>query len=196
MKKIENTVLTIRFMASINSSMRWNFKPQQYEIKVVPGETALAFYRAKNPTDQPVVGISTYNVIPFEAGPYFNKIQCFCFEAQQLNPHEEVSFPFSSSTIRRLLCLFFFSRLICRFSSISIQNSLTTPKWSSLIQLPCLTLFSKRKRGWTCLSQTMLDHIEWAANKGRWSQSIGTCLIRERIKSFTQYKPHIEYSFQ
>lgn len=59
-------------------------------FKVVPGETALAFYTAKNPTDKPVIGISTYNVIPFEAGQYFNKIQCFCFEEQQLNPHEEV----------------------------------------------------------------------------------------------------------
>lgn len=62
-------------------------------LQVVPGETALAFYSAKNPTDHPVVGISTYNVIPFEAGAYFNKIQCFCFEEQQLNPHEEVDLP-------------------------------------------------------------------------------------------------------
>lgn len=43
--------------------------------QVVPGETALAFYKAKNPTDKPVIGISTYNVVPFEAGQYFNKIQ-------------------------------------------------------------------------------------------------------------------------
>lgn len=42
---------------------------------MVPGETALAFYRAKNPTDKPIIGISTYNVVPFEAGQYFNKIQ-------------------------------------------------------------------------------------------------------------------------
>ena len=39
------------------------------------GETALAFYTARNPTDLPITGISTYNVIPFEAGQYFNKIQ-------------------------------------------------------------------------------------------------------------------------
>uniref|UniRef100_A0A8C0TUA1 Cytochrome c oxidase assembly protein COX11, mitochondrial n=1 Tax=Canis lupus familiaris TaxID=9615 RepID=A0A8C0TUA1_CANLF len=60
---------------------------------VVPGETALAFYKAKNPTDKPVIGISTYNVVPFEAGQYFNKIQCFCFEEQRLNPQEEVDMP-------------------------------------------------------------------------------------------------------
>lgn len=38
-----------------------------------------------------MIGISTYNVVPFDAGQYFNKIQCFCFEEQLLNPHEEVS---------------------------------------------------------------------------------------------------------
>ncbi|XP_067613091.1 cytochrome c oxidase assembly protein COX11, mitochondrial [Eurosta solidaginis] len=93
MERIEDRILKIRFNADIAASMRWNFKPQQYEIKVVPGETALAFYTARNPTDKPVIGISTYNVLPFEAGAYFNKIQCFCFEEQQLNPHEEVDMP-------------------------------------------------------------------------------------------------------
>merc|ERR1712106_962189 len=52
--------------------------------------TALAFYTAKNPTEKPIDGISTYKVVPFEAGAYFNKIQCFCFEEQRLNPGEEV----------------------------------------------------------------------------------------------------------
>ena len=50
-------------------------------------------FQAKNPTDKPIDGISTYNVIPFEAGQYFNKIQCFCFEEQRLNPEEEVDMP-------------------------------------------------------------------------------------------------------
>ncbi|XP_026749660.2 cytochrome c oxidase assembly protein COX11, mitochondrial [Galleria mellonella] len=85
--------LKIKFNADVASSMQWNFKPQQVDITVVPGETALAFYTARNPTDKPVTGISTYNVIPFEAGQYFNKIQCFCFEEQQLNPHEQVDMP-------------------------------------------------------------------------------------------------------
>lgn len=93
MNKIEDRIIKIQFNADIGASMRWNFKPQQHEIKVAPGETALAFYTAKNPTDSPVIGISTYNVVPFEAGQYFNKIQCFCFEEQQLNPHEEVDMP-------------------------------------------------------------------------------------------------------
>lgn len=93
MQKREDRILRIRFNADTAASMTWNFKPQQSEIKVAPGETALAFYTARNPTDRPVIGVSTYNVIPFDAGLYFNKIQCFCFEEQLLNPHEEVHMP-------------------------------------------------------------------------------------------------------
>eukprot|EP00088_Acartia_fossae_P015869 TRINITY_DN187_c0_g1_i1.p1 TRINITY_DN187_c0_g1~~TRINITY_DN187_c0_g1_i1.p1 ORF type:complete len:264 (-),score=55.40 TRINITY_DN187_c0_g1_i1:253-1044(-) len=93
MEKNEERLLTIRFNSDTAASMRWNFKPQQPVVYVYPGETALAFYTARNPTDKPVDGVSTYNVIPFEAGPYFNKIQCFCFEEQRLNPGEEVDMP-------------------------------------------------------------------------------------------------------
>lgn len=66
---------------------------------MAPGETVLAFYSAENPTDKPVSGISTYNVAPYEAAAYFNKIQCFCFDEQQLNPHEQV---FCSGVYKRL----------------------------------------------------------------------------------------------
>ncbi|XP_068618585.1 cytochrome c oxidase assembly protein COX11, mitochondrial [Battus philenor] len=93
MKAVRERPIKVRFNADVASSMQWNFKPQQGDITVLPGETALAFYTARNPTDKPVVGISTYNVIPFEAGQYFNKIQCFCFEEQMLNPHEQVDMP-------------------------------------------------------------------------------------------------------
>ncbi|KAK2584911.1 hypothetical protein KPH14_002507 [Odynerus spinipes] len=93
MKPNKERKIKVRFNADTAASMQWNFKPLQREITVIPGETALAFYTATNPTDKPIIGISTYNVVPFEVGQYFNKIQCFCFEEQQLNPHEQVDMP-------------------------------------------------------------------------------------------------------
>ena len=47
----------------------------EFSWQVAPGETALAFYSAKNPTDKPIIGISTYNILPYQAAQYFNKIQ-------------------------------------------------------------------------------------------------------------------------
>lgn len=93
MEAVRERIIRVHFNADTAASMTWNFRPQQNVIKVHPGETALAFYTARNPTDKPVIGVSTYNVVPFDAGQYFNKIQCFCFEEQLLNPHEEVHMP-------------------------------------------------------------------------------------------------------
>lgn len=106
MSSVINRQIKVKFNADTAASMRWNFKPQQNEITVHPGETALAFYTAKNPTDKPVIGISTYNVVPFEAGQYFNKIQCFCFEEQLLNPHEEVMMLKLCKVKSIMFCLF------------------------------------------------------------------------------------------
>eukprot|EP00040_Diaphanoeca_grandis_P022013 m.117753 g.117753 ORF g.117753 m.117753 type:complete len:327 (+) comp28603_c0_seq1:122-1102(+) len=93
MVAVEDRVLKIKFNADTGARMRWNFKPLQQEVYLVPGETSLAFFSAENKTDEPIIGISTYNVIPYDAGQYFMKIQCFCFEEQRLNPHEQVDMP-------------------------------------------------------------------------------------------------------
>lgn len=85
--------VTVAFSADTAAAMPWTFRPQQGRVSVVPGETALAFYTAHNPTDRPVTGVSTYNITPMKAGLYFNKIQCFCFAEQRLRPHEEVDMP-------------------------------------------------------------------------------------------------------
>ncbi|KAI3657057.1 hypothetical protein MP638_006087 [Amoeboaphelidium occidentale] len=85
--------LKISFNADTSTSLPWTFKPQQTEVFVYPGETALVFYTAKNTSDHDVVGVSTYNVTPMKCGAYFNKIQCFCFEEQLLRPGEEVDMP-------------------------------------------------------------------------------------------------------
>jgi cytochrome c oxidase assembly protein Cox11 len=52
--------------------------------QVKPGQSTLAFYTAENLSDKSITGVSTYNVTPQQAGQYFNKIQCFCFEVQNL----------------------------------------------------------------------------------------------------------------
>ncbi|KAJ1548382.1 Cytochrome c oxidase assembly protein cox11, mitochondrial, partial [Nowakowskiella sp. JEL0078] len=92
MKIIPNSPkIKIKFDSSISDSLTgvWKFTPQTRSISVQPGETALAFYIAKNESDKDIVGISTYSVVPPRAAQYFNKIQCFCFEEQKLDAGEE-----------------------------------------------------------------------------------------------------------
>jgi cytochrome c oxidase assembly protein Cox11 len=83
----------VTFNASVSDVLPWKFVPQQREVRVLPGETALAFYTATNKSDQDIIGVATYSVTPGQVAPYFSKIQCFCFEEQRLNAGETVDMP-------------------------------------------------------------------------------------------------------
>lgn len=85
--------IRVSFTSEVSDILPWSFIPQQREVHVLPGETALAFYKAKNKGTQDIVGMATYSITPGEASPYFNKIQCFCFEEQRLKAGEEVDMP-------------------------------------------------------------------------------------------------------
>ncbi|PIA63680.1 hypothetical protein AQUCO_00201196v1 [Aquilegia coerulea] len=85
--------IVVQFNADVSDGMQWKFSPTQREVKVKPGESALAFYTAENCSSAPITGVSTYNVTPMKAGKYFNKIQCFCFEEQCLLPGEQIDMP-------------------------------------------------------------------------------------------------------
>ena len=91
---LEQTI-KVRFDASLHSDMDWDFKPEVHEMEMRIGETGLAFYEAHNPTDRPIAGQASYNVTPYQAGYFFNKIDCFCFEEQVLQPGETVMMPVS-----------------------------------------------------------------------------------------------------
>ncbi len=90
---ILDQTIKIRFDASLERDMPWEFKPMQREMEIRIGETGLAFYEAYNPTDRPVAGSASYNVAPYAAGAFFSKIHCFCFEEQLLAPGERVTMP-------------------------------------------------------------------------------------------------------
>ncbi|KAH1910979.1 hypothetical protein KXV33_001316 [Aspergillus fumigatus] len=85
--------LRITFNGSVSDVLPWKFTPQQREVCVLPGETALAFYTATNKGPTDIIGVATYSVTPGQVAPYFSKIQCFCFEEQKLNAGESVDMP-------------------------------------------------------------------------------------------------------
>ncbi len=85
----------IRFDASLEAGMPWEFKPLQHKMTLRIGENGLAFFEAYNPTGRVVAGTASYNVMPDQAGGYFTKIECFCFTEQVLQPGERVVMPVS-----------------------------------------------------------------------------------------------------
>lgn len=91
--RVLDRTIRIRFDASVARDFPWTFRPVERTMELRIGETGLAFYEAHNPTDRPVAGVASYNVVPFEAGRHFVKIACFCFEYQLLQPGETVQMP-------------------------------------------------------------------------------------------------------
>ncbi|MEP1421441.1 MAG: cytochrome c oxidase assembly protein [Erythrobacter sp.] len=85
--------ISIRFDASLARDMPWEFAPSQSTDTVRIGQRDIATYVARNYTDEPITGTATFNVEPWQAGAYFNKIQCFCFTEQTLQPGQEVTMP-------------------------------------------------------------------------------------------------------
>lgn len=92
---ILDETITVRFDASTANQMPWTFTPVEREMTLRIGEMGLAFYEAHNPTDRPVAGQASYNVTPYAAGGFFDKIECFCFTEQLLQPGETVLMPVS-----------------------------------------------------------------------------------------------------
>lgn len=91
-KVIEREV-TVKFDANISRNLNWSFKPEKHEETIKLGQQGLIAFLAKNRSPTPTAGTAVYNVTPNKVGKYFQKIQCFCFGDQMLQPGEEMPMP-------------------------------------------------------------------------------------------------------
>lgn len=87
--------MTVRFDANVGGGLQWEFTPVSDPQTLPIGENGLAFYKVTNTSNRPIVGTATYNVTPEQAGGYFNKLACFCFTEQRLEPGESMEMPVS-----------------------------------------------------------------------------------------------------
>ncbi len=93
--EIGERIIKVRFNADVGAALPWRFRPVQREMTLRVGETGLALYRANNQGQNAISGQATFNVTPLKAGIYFNKIECFCFTEQRLEPGQTVDMPVS-----------------------------------------------------------------------------------------------------
>lgn len=84
--------IVVRFDANV-SGLPWRFRPEVPQVHVKLGETVLVNFMAENAGPRASVGTATFNVQPDTAGAYFNKIECFCFSEQALQPGERITMP-------------------------------------------------------------------------------------------------------
>ena len=92
---MSDRMITVRFNTDTDPKLPWKFTPIEKSVTVHLGQNRLVAFRAVNESNQPTRGTASYNVTPFAAGKYFNKIQCFCFEEQSLAPGQSATLPVS-----------------------------------------------------------------------------------------------------
>ncbi|WP_397399799.1 cytochrome c oxidase assembly protein [Phenylobacterium sp.] len=84
--------MTVRFDANTRD-LPFTFTSEQTSQSVRIGETKLAFFKVTNNSNRPVTARAIYNVVPEQAGAYFRKLQCFCFEDQTIAAGATVEMP-------------------------------------------------------------------------------------------------------
>ncbi len=91
-KGIIDREMTVRFDSNITAGIPWTIIPAS-PITAKIGSIETIDFVAHNNASTPVTGQATFNVTPDATGAYFNKIQCFCFTQQTLQPGETVHMP-------------------------------------------------------------------------------------------------------
>jgi len=91
--RIIDSEVTVRFDSNASPDVPWAFQPVEREIRVKLGEVRQTSYRVENRSDKRVTAQATYNVTPDASGSYFNKLECFCFTDQTLEPGEVREMP-------------------------------------------------------------------------------------------------------
>ncbi|MEP7241702.1 MAG: cytochrome c oxidase assembly protein [Devosia sp.] len=84
--------VTVRFDANVDGAVPWRITPAKPVTGRI-GSVETAIFVAQNLSNHAVTGQAVFNVAPETAGQYFNKIQCFCFTEQTLQPGETVEMP-------------------------------------------------------------------------------------------------------
>ena len=81
-------VLTVRFDSNVGPGLPWRFVPERTSVDVHLGEVVTVYYRVTNLAASAMTAQAVYNVAPGTVGAYFDKINCFCFTEQRLEPGE------------------------------------------------------------------------------------------------------------
>jgi cytochrome c oxidase assembly protein subunit 11 len=91
--QVSDKLVTVRFDANVAPGLPWAFEAVSKPMTLKLGETAIATYRATSKAAVPTIGTAAYNVVPDQAGSFFNKLACFCFTEQTLAPGQSVDMP-------------------------------------------------------------------------------------------------------
>ncbi|MFG6446939.1 cytochrome c oxidase assembly protein [Roseateles sp. BYS180W] len=87
----QSRTVTVEFDA--NARGPWDFKPAVNHMVVHPGALTTVMYEFRNAQDRTMSAQAIPSYAPKQAMPYFNKLECFCFNEYTLAPGERKQWP-------------------------------------------------------------------------------------------------------
>lgn len=84
--------MRVQFDSNVANDLSWTVKAAPAVTDNI-GAVDTVHYIATNNSDKTLSGMAVFNVSPEKAGIYFNKMECFCFTEQTLQPGETVEMP-------------------------------------------------------------------------------------------------------
>ena len=91
-KIVLDKIVNVRLDTNVNTQLDWSFEVDEKLLDVKPGKVYKIKFNVENLGNEPSSAVASYNVSPSSFGQYFNKLGCFCFEKQTLNPGEKASY--------------------------------------------------------------------------------------------------------
>lgn len=88
-----DTTRTITVEFDANARGLWDFKPAQRSMEVHPGELHTVMYEFQNVQNRRMAAQAIPSYAPQQAAPYFNKLECFCFNQYTLEAGEKKRWP-------------------------------------------------------------------------------------------------------
>lgn len=85
--------VTVQFLSHSMPGVGLNFKPEQFSMRVHPGEMVYTHYVVENMSRQAFVGQAIPSVTPANGASYLQKVECFCFNQQTFGPNEVRNLP-------------------------------------------------------------------------------------------------------
>ena len=89
----KSRLITIELDA--NTQGPWRFRPTVSSIQVHPGEMAQVVYEVVNKQSYKMDAQAIPSYAPQQAGTFFKKMECFCFQQQTLEANEARQMPVS-----------------------------------------------------------------------------------------------------
>lgn len=85
--------VTVSFDVNVRDGLPWDFEAVDHKVTVHPGVKTRVMFRVRNRADAAVTGQAIPAVTPWQATPYLAKLECFCFNKQELQAGEVQEMP-------------------------------------------------------------------------------------------------------